>query len=145
MFGVALGDVEANQTIAPEAFDNGSVIQHFVLDDFATDAPVGVPVQQQRCAGRAGLGEHTVEVCRITDGLPGAGLERGFGTDDRARLADRIERVALPAEPAIPTGQRIKQQEYSEQLAQAFSRRFVDELQRAHEQTDASGQQTDQQ
>ncbi|MNI48023.1 hypothetical protein D3C73_1025660 [compost metagenome] len=145
MFGITGSDVEADQPIAFQAFDDDRILEHLVFDDFAADAPVGVPVEQQRGAGRPGFGEHTVEVGRGADGLPGAGVLRGLVASHRARLADRVERIGLAAEGAVPAGQRIKQQEHPEQLAQAFARRFVDELQCPHEQPDAGSQQANQQ
>ncbi|MNL39949.1 hypothetical protein D3C87_1622590 [compost metagenome] len=67
------------------------------------------------------------------------------GCLDETRLANRVERVGLATERAVPASQGIKQQKHPEQLAQAFSRRFVDELQRSQEQSDTTGQQADQQ
>lgn len=64
---------------------------------------------------------------------------------DEARLANGVEWIGLTAERAVPTGQCIKQQKHPQQLPQAFSRRLIDKLQRAHEQTDATGEQADQQ
>ncbi|MNH21051.1 hypothetical protein D3C79_808440 [compost metagenome] len=145
MLGVAGGDVEADQPVTLEAFDDDRVIQYLAFDDLAADAPVGVPVEQQRCAGRPGLSEHAVQIGGSADGLPGAGVLRRSVVVSDTGLADRVERVGLAAEGAIPAGQCVKHQEHAEQLPQAFAWWFIDELQRTHEQADTAGQQTDQQ
>ncbi|MNJ00294.1 hypothetical protein D3C73_1595900 [compost metagenome] len=72
--------------------------------------------------------------------MPGTGaLHRRVALDD-ARLANGIEGVGLAAERAVPASQGVKHQEHSEQLPEALARRLVDELQRTHEQADATGQ-----
>ncbi|MNL35832.1 hypothetical protein D3C87_1578840 [compost metagenome] len=114
MPGIAFGDVEANQSIALEPLHDRGIVEHLVFDDFATDAPVGVPVQQQRGAGGTGVREHAIELCRRADGLPGAAALRLFSVGDNTRLADRIERIGLATECAVPAGQRVKQQEHPE-------------------------------
>ncbi|MNP34996.1 hypothetical protein D3C76_1283090 [compost metagenome] len=140
LLGIAGGDVEADQPVTLEAFDNDRVVQYLMFDDFAADAPVGVPVEQQRCAGCACVGERAVQIGRRADGLPGAGVLRGAAVGNDTGLADRVERVGLAAEGAVPAGQCIKQQKHAEQLAQALARWFIDELQCPHEQADTAGQ-----
>ena len=70
LLGIAGSHVEAYQPIILEPVQHLRVVQHLVLKHFATDAPVGVPVQQQRLASRLGLGQGAVELRRSADGLP---------------------------------------------------------------------------
>src|SRR5437868_3257573 len=63
LFVVAGGYVEADQSIAFKSFDDIAVVKHLMLDDFAADAPVGVPVEQQRGAGSFGFGEGAIQLC----------------------------------------------------------------------------------
>src|SRR5690606_40549591 len=47
LFAVAVGDVEADQAVVGKAWCDLRIFEDLALDDFAADAPVGVPVEQQ--------------------------------------------------------------------------------------------------
>ncbi|OCX93921.1 MAG: hypothetical protein BCV62_03740 [Pseudomonas sp. K35] len=50
MLGIATRHIEAHQPVISQLFAHGGHFEYFSFDYFATDAPVGVPVQQQRLA-----------------------------------------------------------------------------------------------
>ncbi|MNJ41488.1 hypothetical protein D3C77_364140 [compost metagenome] len=106
-----------------------------MLDDLATDAPVGVPVQYHRLSIGLGLGQGIVERGGSGHGLPGVfgpGLEVASTTGDGG-LRQRTQRVGLATQCAIPTGQGVDQQQQAEQLRQTLQGGFHGELQGAEE------------
>lgn len=51
LLGIATRHIEAHQPVISQLFAHRGHFEYFSFDYFATDAPVGVPVQQQRLAG----------------------------------------------------------------------------------------------
>src|SRR5690606_2697532 len=51
LFGIAIGDVEADQAVVGQARGYQRVGKDFSLDHLAADAPVRIPVEQQRLPG----------------------------------------------------------------------------------------------
>src|SRR5690606_21109004 len=70
--GVAFGDIEADQAPAGQFAADFGIAEHLAFDDLATDAPVGIPVQQQWLACGFGLGQGRVQFGWAAQGLPGA-------------------------------------------------------------------------
>ncbi|MNM78878.1 hypothetical protein D3C81_907970 [compost metagenome] len=146
MLGVAFGDVETQQLECAQLRLDLRCVEYFMLDDFAADAPVGVPVEQDRLPRSFRLGQGRIKCSRRSDGLPG--IHRSCRTiADGCRRWRRqwAQRVALAIEGAVPAGQAVDQQGQAQQLRQALAWRLDHELQRPKENGYAYAQETDQQ
>ena len=122
LLGITGRDVKTHQSITLEQIQHVRVIQHLVLDDFAADAPVGVPIQQQGLTRGLCFGQCGIQLLRGADGLPLSCYGFGTAIDGRGRLdCQRLEWIALPAQGAVPTEEGIYQQEKAQQLGQTLA------------------------
>src|SRR5690606_16349270 len=124
LFAVAVGDVEADQAVVGEARCDLRVFEDLALDDLAADAPVGVPVEQQRLVRSRCGSQLCLEFGGSGNGLPALHLDVAASGAERGAW-QWTQRVGSALQCADPGCQRVHQQYQAQQLGQLLPWRLA--------------------